>query len=489
MLWEATIRVKQRGLLCGLKGERANVTPYTQEAPLIRLNVASLRRVVKGDLRIEFVRQDLTAYGGLELLRRYTRRSGLVERLRVAGAGLGSDYGPARLALLLLALFYVGARRLEHLRYVAGDPLIGRFCGLARLPSARTVSHWLKQFTHATLAPFVQLNHAVVTDAITRLKLPRLTIDVDGTVVRTGATVAWAFRGFNPHHRKDPSYYPLLAHLAQTGHILRLKNRPGNVHDSKQAVAFLRELIDDLRAQPGRRLPLEFRMDTAFCQPGVFRLLAARGCGYAIKVGFWHWLPLKQLAADCQAWQPVAPQVTGFFHEVDIPQWQLRLRVMIYRKHVQHHSPKNFQLDLFTPDDGHYEYAAVATNLALDLPALYAFICGRGAQEKTIAELKGEFALDVAPTNHYGANSAWQQLSILAHNVARNFQLDTLATPKPRSRKRTYAYLLRSMRTLRFLMIARAGRVTRIGGRNVLRLAQNPSVQQLYDRFEQALAA
>jgi hypothetical protein len=70
--------------------------------------------------------------------------------------------------------------------------------------------------------------------------------------------VGWAFRGFNPHHRKDPSYYPLLAHLAQTGHILRLKNRPGNVHDS-------------------------------------------------------------------------------------------------YRKHVGHQTRKNFQLDLFTPDDGHYE--------------------------------------------------------------------------------------------------------------------------------------
>ena len=50
------------------------------------------------------------------------------------------------------------------------------------------------------------------------------------------------FRGFNPHHRKDRSYYPLLAHVAQTGHILRLKNRPGNVHDSKQSAAFLREL-------------------------------------------------------------------------------------------------------------------------------------------------------------------------------------------------------------------------------------------------------
>ena len=81
---------------------------------------------------------------------------------------------------------------------------------------------------------------------------------------------------------------------------------------------------------------------------------------------------------------------------------------MIYRKHVAHESPKNFQLDLFTPDDGHYEYSAVATNLTLDLPALYAFICGRRAQEKTIAELKGEFALDVIPTHHYGANSTWR---------------------------------------------------------------------------------
>ena len=489
-MWsETAIYLKQKGLLCDRKGEHANVTPLTQEAPLMRLSVASLRRVVKGDLRIEFVRQDLTSYGGLELLRRYVRQLGMNARLRTACAAVGGDYGGARLALLIISLFYVGARRLDQLRYLAGDPLITRFCGLARLPTSRTVVNWLKQFTQTTLIPLVQLNQELVLDAITRLKLPRLTIDVDGTVVCTGATVAWAFRGFNPHHRKHLSYYPLLAHLAQTGHILRLKNRPGNVHDSKQAVAFLRELIDDVRARLGRRVPLEFRMDAAFCQPEIFRLLGARGCSYAIKVGYWHWLPLKQLAADRRRWLPIAPNVTGFFHDLDIPQWQLRLRVMIYRKHVQHESPKNFQLDLFTPDDGHFEYAAVATNLPLDLPALYAFICGRGAQEKTLAELKGEFALDVVPTNHYGANSAWQQLSILAHNLARDFQLATGAIAKPRSRKRTYAYVLRSIRTLRFLFIARAGRLTRIGGRNVLRLSHNPATKQLYDKLSAALAA
>src|SRR3970282_1117121 len=105
-----------------------------------------------------------------------------------------------------------------------------------------------------------------------------------------------------------------------TGHILRVKNRPGNVHDSKQSVAFLREVIDGLRAAFGRRLPLEFRMDAAFCQRAVFRLLAARGCAYAIKVGYWHWLPLKQLAAERQRWLPVAPNVNGFLPEPGTPQ-------------------------------------------------------------------------------------------------------------------------------------------------------------------------
>src|SRR4030095_636665 len=248
----------------------------------------------------------------------------------------------------------------------------------------------LRQFTQATLAPLVQLNHDLVIDAVTRLALPRLTIDIDGTVVRTGATVGWAFRGFNPHHRKDPSYYPLLAHVAQTGHILRAKNRPGNVHDSKQSGAFLREVIDGLRTAFGRRLPVEFRMDAAFFQRDVLRLLAARGCAYAIKVGYWDCLPLKQRAAERQRWLPVAPNVTGFFHDLHIPQWNLHLRVMLYRKHVAHESPKNFQLDLFTPDDGHFEYAAVATNLALDLPALYAFICGRGVQKENYRRAQGQ---------------------------------------------------------------------------------------------------
>src|SRR5437899_5087506 len=368
-----------------------------------RFHVAATEDLIteqrQGDLPIEFVQHDLTSYGGLELVRRYLHRLDVIARLRRAVADVPSDYGGVRLALLVVALFYAGARRLEHLRYLAGDQLIARFCRVARFPTAHTISNWLKQFTQATLAPVIQLNHDLVVEAITKLGLPRLTVDVDGTVVCTGAKVQWAFRGFNPHHRKHLSYYPLVAHLAQTGHILRLKNRPGNVHDSKQAVAFLRELIDSLRTRVGRAVPLEFRMDAAFFQRDVLGLLARRRCAYSIKVGYWSWLPLKQRAADARIWLPLAPGVTGFAHDLAIPQWHLRLRVMIYRQHVRHQTAKNFQLDLFTPDDGHFEYYAVATNMTLGLPALFAFVCGRGAQVSADFEKRGnlnQLACEVA---------------------------------------------------------------------------------------------
>jgi hypothetical protein len=45
------------------------------------------------------------------------------------------------------------------------------------------------------------------------------------------------------------------------------------------------------------------------------------------------------------------------------------------------------------------------------------------------------------------------------------------------------------MRTLRFLLVARAGRVTRIAGRNVLRLARNPAIERLYADVQHRPAA
>src|SRR5256712_12980741 len=98
----------QRGFPTNQKSGRPRVTLSFTEAPLMRLSVGSLRQVVKRDLPIEFVPQQLTSYGGLELLHRYVRRLGLYPRLRRACADPGGDYGGGRGGLWLLPRVFLG---------------------------------------------------------------------------------------------------------------------------------------------------------------------------------------------------------------------------------------------------------------------------------------------------------------------------------------------------------------------------------------------
>ncbi len=134
------------------------------------------------------------------------------------------------------------------------DPILARFAGLRRLPSTRTVSGWLAQLSSSHVARLVRLNSEVVGEALNAAGRARLTIDVDGSVVSTGQTVEGAKRGFNPHHRKVPSYYPITAYEAQSGQILRVENRPGNVHDGKASLEFLEALVDQIHETVGRPL-------------------------------------------------------------------------------------------------------------------------------------------------------------------------------------------------------------------------------------------
>ena len=52
----------------------------------MRLTVARLRQVIKRDFSIEFAREQLTSYGGLELLRRFLVLIGLKARIQYAFA-------------------------------------------------------------------------------------------------------------------------------------------------------------------------------------------------------------------------------------------------------------------------------------------------------------------------------------------------------------------------------------------------------------------
>ena len=464
--------------------------PTNERPPTVRRSKTDLRARVNRDLAFEFADIALTSYAGLELFSRYLRATGFNDQVRTAFAGAPgwSDFGVTALIRLVVGLLVVGGRRLRHVAFVADDPLVQRFAEVRRVPAARTVGRWLRGFTMTSVVRLQAINTAVVARVVRTLGVRTWTIDVDGVVVSTGLQVERAFRGFNPHHRKVPSYYPIMAHLAETTHVLRVKNRSGNVHDGKAGLPFLRALWPQL----GTLLPpggtVRFRMDGAFFRQDVLRWLTARGAGYAIKVPFYHWLDLQQYIRATPTWRPVASHVTGFVVPAAATPWGWSLSVAIYRKKVQHRATKNYQLDLFDPNDGHYEYSAVTSNLDLTLANLWRFACGRGNHEKTIAQLKSGLAFHTVPTMTYAANSAWQQLVVLTHNLLTNFQIETGAARRAPTRKRTVLPVLQTIQTLRFEVFHRAAQLVRPRGALRLRLTHNDATRQTYTRIRDALA-
>ena len=456
----------------------------------MRLRKRDLRAPVKTDLALTFSHERISAHGGLELFRRYFAAIDLVGRLRAAfrGLALHGDYGAVRMVLCLIGFLLAGGRRITHLGVLEHDPIFLRFVGWRHLPSDRTVVRWLKTLPFEAIERVATIVRDIAYETLARSGFARITVDVDGTVLRTGRFVDGAARGFNPHHPKDKSYYPLTAHLAQTGQILRVWNRPGNVHDSHGAMEFLRVVLGDLRERFGARCRIEVRMDGAFCQPWMFPFLDEEEVEYGVKLPLWEWLHLRERIAARRRWTPVSASVHGFALDFEIPGWDGCRRVVVYRKRVFHRTRKNFQLDLFSPDDGHHEYSAVVTNKDLGIPALWHFMGGRGGHEKTLGELKQHLAFEAIPTQDRVANAIWQQLSALTHNLVRAFQLCVGVARRPNTRKRTCLHRYESLQTLRFMLIDQPVRVVRPAGRTQLRFSVSRSTQRRIEHTERRIA-
>lgn len=455
----------------------------------MRAKRADLTRRIQGQLTLRYETEGLTAFAGLSLFQDYVAtlkvRARIVNTLRAHLPAI--DIGIARAVLLLVALILTGGRRIRHLDYLQHDPIVRQFCGARRLPTSRTINRWLARFDGGAVSALQRVVEQLVADDLNAMGDRRITIDVDGSVVSTGMAVEGAKRGFNPHHRKVPSYYPITAYEARSGRILRVENRPGNIHDGKAALGFLAALFD----QVDRTLPwvrtTELRMDGAFFLRETFDLLDQHRAEYAIKVPFWKGLELQDAIRDAAHWLPVEEGVEYIRHHLHVRGWGRTLQVVIFRKRVFHSTAKNFQLDLFDPDNGYHEYSAIASNLAMSGASLWNFMCGRGTHEKVYGELKRGFAFNCLPSMKYHGNSAWQMLSVLSFNLMRGFQVATDAAPRKTDGKRRARHVFDAIHTARFTWLNRPGLVVRPQGRCTLDIGTFPAVRSKFEALRQGL--
>ena len=377
---------------------------------------------------------------------------------RAVGSGFpATDFGAVPMLLTLLGLILVGGRRILHLRYEQSDPVLARFGGLSRLPAPRTVSAWMQRFRSEDGERLSKLNEELVAAALRRTGPP----PAHPRRRRVGGQHRTQGEGRAPGLQRPPAqgpYYPITAYEAQEGQIVRLLNRPGNIHDGKAAVGFLNDLIRQVRTAVGRLRTLEVRMDGAFFRQDVLKVLHTAAVEYAIKVPFYPWLHLKQAAARAY-WTSIDERTS--YYETRLTVWGRVQRIVLYRRKVAHQTRKNFQLDLFSPEDGHYEYSAITTNKRVQARTLWHFYNGRGSHEKAYAELKGGLPSTACRASRSRPTPPGR-CSVCSPSTSRvPFRPATLAPARNTNRKRRTRRRFDSIHTLRFKLLGRAAVVLR----------------------------
>lgn len=436
---------------------------------------------------IRFDDQSLTSFAGLIVFQHYFKIIQLSKKLQRCfnSQKNRSSYGIAKIVHWLMIHVILGFRKIRDIEYYKDDPMVKSTANLKELPDVSTVSRVLGQVDDTSIENFQNTVREECLDQIETAQLKRITLDFDGSVIGTNRYAEGTAVGFNRKKKGQRSYYPLFCTVAQTGQILDVLHRSGNVHDSHGAVEFIAHCVSSIR----ERLPhvrLEVRMDSAFFSDSIVKELEHLEVEYSISVPFERLCELKDSVENRIFWYRTVcgERKVQFFEKRWKPKsWKRKGRFLFIRQEnpVQRREP--VQLDLFRPADSEYEYKVIITNKTTAARHVVRFHEGRGQQENVFGELKSESALSYVPFRKWNANKIYLLTTIFAHNLVRSLQISTTPLKRNTTEKRTPLWIFENIATLRRRFIQRAGRLTRPAGQLTLTVTKNDGVQAYFQRY------
>lgn len=452
-----------------------------------------IRKEVTGKTRnavdIRFESQSLTSHAGLVVFQRLFSMLGLKERLRGCFRHESGRraYAPHAVTLLLVVHLVLGCRELRDMARYRNDEAVRRAVGLRRLPDVSTVSRALSDMDARGADRVRALSRDMALDRLRELGPRRVTVDFDGTVLPTRRLAEGSAVGYNPARKGGRSYWPLFATVAQTGQVLDLLHRPGNVADSTGAFDFIGEQTARLReALPGVRL--ETRMDSAFFDGRLLDELERRGVEYSMSVPFARFADLKATVESRRLWRRAGPDLAFFEPSWKPAGWDRRRRVVVLRRRVPVRRKEPLQLDLFEPRGHGFEFKAVVTNKRASARGVARFHEGRGAQEAMFAELKSQCGLGYAPSRKEAANRLFSLAAVLAHNLGRALRMVARAPSRRTTAKRSPLWAFAQLRTMRNDFLLRAGRFLNRSGKPVLSIMADDKAEAAMNDYLAALA-
>ena len=437
---------------------------------------------------IKFEDQRLTSFAGLVVYQSLFSRIGLKQQLVGCFRHLSVSpiYGHGVIVLLLMVHLLLGYRRLQDMRYYRDDPMVCRLLGLDRLPDVATVSRTLANLDDRSVTHLRRLSRQRVLEQLSRLGLARITLDFDGSVLSTGRFAEGTAVGFNRKKKGQRSYYPLFCTVAQTGQVLDVWHRPGNVHDSNGAKVFILACVREIQAILPHCI-IEARMDSAFFSDDVVSMLDTEGVQFTISVPFERFTALKALIESRKRWRCLNGEWSFFETDWKPSSWSDRYRFVFIRSQHRQQYKGAVQLDLFIPYEYGYDFKVIVTNKQLSAKKALTFHNGRGAQEGIFAELKSQTQMDYVPTRRKAGNQVYLLSAVLAHNLNREMQMHCYVQERNTTEKRAPLWRFEQLGTLRRKLIQRAKRLTRPQGKLTLTMSANPTVKSEFLHYLEVL--
>ena len=480
----------ESGLQIGIMHVDQNYMPITTETTVMKHSKADVRGKVRTALDVRFEAQRLTSYSGLIVFQHFFSLIGLKERLWGCFRHLTCNpiYSHHLIIMLLIVHLIIGHRWLRDVDYYRDDEMVKRVLGLKCLPNVSTISRSLASADEASVEKLRGENTGLVIERLTAEGLSRVTLDFDGSVQSTGRHAEGTAVGFNKQKKGARSYYPLFCTVAQSDQVLDVDHRPGNVHDSNGAAAFIGACVHQVSsALP--RITIETRIDSAFFNETIAEQLDGAAVEFTISVPFERFTELKGMIEGRKRWRSLDSELSFFETQWKPKSWSHSYRFIFIRKQVRCQDKAPVQLDLFKPVEYGYEFKVIVTNKRISAARVVAFHEGRGSQEGIFAELKSHCQMDYVPVRTRVGNQLYLCAGILAHNLTRELQMTLAARDRGTSAKRAALWCFREIETLRRNLIQRAGRIIRPAGKLILSMNSNEKLEnELLHSLEQLKA-
>jgi len=240
-----------------------------------------------------------------------------------------------------------------------------------------------------------------------------VTIDVDSSICETYGLAKQGGTKFTYNHLRG--YHPLFAVMAGTGDVVHCRQRGGNANSGRGAAGFLTETFNRVRAA-GATGPLTLRADSGFYNAKVAAACRKAGVAFSITVRMNTAIARVIAQIPDDAWVPIPYFLDGGAEVAETTYRPFAKKAPLVRLIVRRVRPTpGSQLALLV-DWSHHAFVTDRQGETIELEADHR----RHAEvENTIRDLKYGVGLNHMPSGRFGANAAWLDINVMAHNLAR----------------------------------------------------------------------